>query len=308
MADPYDWAMDPVTLRDRVLDPSAVEAWLRSEESHERPWERVGALRLLGRLAEAEAEAVADIASTKGHGDAWGRSVTRFAMVRQWQGRHAEACELLADVLASEPSMATRAFAWQHLGKVLAEAGHRSQGLVAVRTALALRERLSVDPRAVENSRQAVRVLGAGEVVPVTVGVPAHDGGGADPAEARALWVGAPADPLLAMLGWVERNGRLEVVRVVVPRTRRGRQAFLPLLTSLPQQVACSLRVPSRDVDLLRLCQRAGFVPDPEAAEQTDARTAVLTRPRGAEPSPDGPTETDGLLARLVRRARSTTF
>ena len=40
------------------------------------------------------------------------------------------------------------------------------------------------------------------------------------------MWVGAPADPVLAMLGVLERDGALEVVRVVVPGTRRGRRAF----------------------------------------------------------------------------------
>ena len=54
--------------------------------------------------------------------------------------------------------------------------------------------------------------------------------------EARAVWVGAPADPVLAMLGVLERDGALEVVRVVVPGTGGAARAFALLVAALPRR------------------------------------------------------------------------
>ena len=82
----------------------------------------------------------------------------------------------------------------------------------------------------------------------------------ADLGEARAAWLGAPADPVLAMVGLVERDGALEVVRVVVPGTGRGRRAFGLLVGALPDEVDVEVLLPARDPALARACVRAGFV------------------------------------------------
>lgn len=169
-----------------------------------------------------------------------------------------------AALLLGAPA-AERAGTWQRLADLLAEAGRRDQALLAARTALALRDRAGAADVDVERSRRSVRDLTGPDVVPlhVAMGAEGSRGGGA---ELRAVWLGAPVDPVLAMLGWVERDGALDVVRVVVPGTRRGRGAFAVLLRALPTFVPVGLRLPARDAALLRLCRRAGF----RAADRAD--------------------------------------
>ena len=73
------------------------------------------------------------------------------------------------------------------------------------------------------------------------------------------MWLGAPGDPVLAMVGVVERDGALDVVRVVVPGTRRGRRAFGVLVAALPAAVDVQVQLPARDPALVKVCARAGF-------------------------------------------------
>jgi len=157
---------------------------------------------------------------------------------------------------------ARRADAWLDLGEALAAAGRRDRGLVAVRTAAALHERVDAATDESDSSRRAVESLTGPDVVPLHVDVPVgeHDHGPQARDTARAVWLGAPAETVLAMLGWVEREGVLDVARVVVPGTRRGRAAFSLLLAALPDVVPVTLRLPVRDPVLRRLCARAGFV------------------------------------------------
>ena len=156
-----------------------------------------------------------------------------------------------------------RAQAWSALAADLAGRGRRDRGLVAARTALALLDRAEAAEDALDRARGLVEDLTGPDLVPLHVDM-AGGGGGADgpggsPAEARAVWLGAPAAGVLAMLGLLERDGALEVVRVVVPGTRRGRAAFSTLVAALPEEVAVELVLPARDPRLQGLCARAGF-------------------------------------------------
>lgn len=158
-----------------------------------------------------------------------------------------------------------RAVAWSALAAHHAAAGRRDRALVAARTALALLDLAGPGERALGVARDAVAALTGPDLVPLHVDMAGGgaDGPGGSPAEGRALWVGAPAEQVLAMLGWVERSTglhvELEVVRVVVPGTRRGREAFGALVAALPDEVAVEMVLPARDPRLLAVCERAGF-------------------------------------------------
>ncbi|WP_340292035.1 hypothetical protein [Aquipuribacter hungaricus] len=152
-----------------------------------------------------------------------------------------------------------RAEAWSVLARALLSGGRRDRALVAARTALALLDRADAGDDLLDAARALVEASTGPDVVPLHVDM-AGGGGGPDPGsgEARAVWLGA-GDPVLAMMGWVERDGALEVVRVVAPGTRRGRRAFAALVAALPEQVPVEVVLPARDPALLRACRRAGF-------------------------------------------------
>lgn len=195
--------------------------------------------------------------------------------------------ELLAALDPGAPVLG-RAAAWHELGLWLAVAGSRAQGLVAARTALALRDRSDAPEAELEASRAAVGSLTGPDVVPMHVDLPGGEaGGGRD--EARAVWVGAPVDPVLAMLGWVERDGGLDVVRVVVPGTRRGRGSFALLLDALPGCVPVGLRVPARDRALLRQVRAHGFDPVDEDPGGHVGGSVRLRRTADVPPAVPGP-------------------
>lgn len=155
---------------------------------------------------------------------------------------------------------AARARAWSDLTEDLARRGLRGRALVAARVALSLLDRADADEKALGDARGRVEALTGPHVVPLHVDMAGSDVGGGAPGEARAVWLGAPADPVLAMVGLLERGGALEVVRVVVPGTRRGHRAFALLVDALPTEVDVEAVLPARDPALLRTCRRAGFV------------------------------------------------
>ncbi len=172
---------------------------------------------------------------------------------------------------------------------------------MAARTSLALHER-SLGPLgrtpSCDGREGAERVLAAasllvaqladGDLVPLSVGVPAEAGPGDDVREGRSVWLGAPADPVMAMLGWVERDGGLLVLRVVVPGTRRGRSAFGLLLDALPRCVPVSLRLPARDRGVRRDTRRAGFMEDPVGVQPGGYLGGSVTVSRPAVTPPGG--------------------
>lgn len=205
-------------------------------------------------------------------------------------------------------SRSQRAGTWLRLADVLAGAGRREEALLAARTSLALgdgtgdaaAERGTADEAtaATEAARAAVRSLTGPDVVPLHVAMGAEGGRGGG-TELRAVWLGAPADPVLAMLGWVERDGTVDVVRVVVPGTRRGRSAFGVLLRSLPGFVPVRLRLPARDAALVRLCVRAGFHSDrvgEDAGGHVGGTVHLLREPEEAA-GPTGPTGPGAVVA-----------
>ena len=159
---------------------------------------------------------------------------------------------------------AARAEGWLRAAGHEERRGRRDRALVAARTAMALLDPVD-DADRLGRARDEVARLTGPDVVPMHVDVAAgeHDPGPQARAESRAVWVGAPADPVLAMLGWVERDGGLDVVRAVVPGTRRGRTAFAALLAALPDVGEVTLRLPARDPGLPRLAAREGFVEVP---------------------------------------------
>ncbi len=155
---------------------------------------------------------------------------------------------------------ADRAAGWVALSDALAGRGRRDRALVAARTALLLLDSSGAPEDQLAALRRRVEELTGPDVVPLHVDM----GGGSDgppvsAAEVRAGWVGAPADPVMAMLGWVERDGALQVVRVVVPGTRRGSRAFTLLLGALPTEVAVEVVLPARDPALQKAARRSGF-------------------------------------------------
>ena len=157
--------------------------------------------------------------------------------------------------------LAERTDAWAALAEDLAGRGQRGRALVAARTVLALLDRADAGPDASAPARDRVAELTGPDVVPLHVDMAGdQDGGAGLPGEARAAWLGAPAAPVLAMLGLRERDGSLEVVRVVAPGTRRGRRAFALLVDALPPQVPVEVCLPTRDPALLTTCRQAGFV------------------------------------------------
>jgi hypothetical protein len=158
---------------------------------------------------------------------------------------------------------ADRAAAWLALARRLVAAGRPAPALLAALTAADLWQRLD-EAAPAGTCRALVGELSGTTLAPLSVGV-AADAPGAAPDEARALWLGAPADPVLAMMGWVERGGEVRVVRVVVPGTSRGRAAFRSLLDALPTEVRVHLDLPARDRELGRLVRRAGFTVGPGA-------------------------------------------
>ncbi len=160
----------------------------------------------------------------------------------------------------TEPRRA-RAEAWLGTALRLEESGRRDRALVAARTGMVLADPVD-DAALLDRARAEVARLTGPGVVPMHVDMAAgeHDPGPQARAESRAVWVGAPVDPVLALLGWVERDGALDVVRVVVPGTRRGRAAFATLLQALPDAGDVGLRLPARDPALQRLAEGVGFV------------------------------------------------
>ena len=158
-----------------------------------------------------------------------------------------------------------RAAAWSSLAVHHAGRGRRDRGLVAARTALALLDRSEAAEDAMDRARRLVEDLTGPDLTPLYVDMAGGGGGGDGPGgsglEARAVWVGAPADSVLAMVGLLERQGTLDVVRVVAPGTRRGRAAFAVLVAALPEEVPVEMVLPARDPTLGRVCARAGFVP-----------------------------------------------
>lgn len=159
---------------------------------------------------------------------------------------------------------AARATAWLSLARRLAAAGRTAPALLAALTAAELWERLDETAPAT-TCRALAGELSGTDLVALSVGV-AADAPGAAADEARALWLGAPDEPVLAMMGWVERGGEVHVVRIVVPGTRRGRAAFRTLLGALPAEVTVHLDLPARDRELGKLVRRAGFAVGPATA------------------------------------------
>lgn len=150
-----------------------------------------------------------------------------------------------------------RARAWRQLADHLVASGRPAPALLAAVTAAELFDRLD-DHAAARSCRAVAGELSGTAMTVLTVGAGA-DAPGVTPDEARALWLGAPADPVLAMIGWVERRGEVHVVRAVVPGTHRGRSTFRTLLHALPLEVPVRLELPARDRELIKATRRMGF-------------------------------------------------
>lgn len=80
--------IDPVTLRERVSDPAALERWC---DAHPQDPMAVPLLRMLERLDEAEAAGRASLEAPGLHPVSRALRRARMAHVLQWQGRFDEA-------------------------------------------------------------------------------------------------------------------------------------------------------------------------------------------------------------------------
>lgn len=157
---------------------------------------------------------------------------------------------------------AARAGAWQDFARHMVAERRTAPALLAAVTAADLWDRVG-DEAASRACHALAGELSGTALTVLSVGA-AGDGPGTAPDEARALWLGAPADPVLAMIGWVERGGEVHVVRAVVPGTARGRGALRTLLHALPAEVPVRMDLPARDRELLKLVRRAGFGVEPQ--------------------------------------------
>ncbi|MDK1327479.1 hypothetical protein [Arthrobacter sp. zg-Y1143] len=164
------YRIDPLTLREVPADRAAAEAWLAGPEAASGPAAaRIAWLRILGRLAEAEAEARESFAAAAA-GDTL-RDLPlaavlpgiRLAQVLQWQGDLVQALRLLARVgealsrsAESAAVLSAAAFLHQHRGKVLLDAGHPGWALREFRQAERLRDKPELPADQLESTRQAV--------------------------------------------------------------------------------------------------------------------------------------------------------
>lgn len=141
------WRIDPVTLREVVDDPAALEELLDSGA----PGDRVWALRVLGRLDDARREGEALIASDGGF-----RALLLFADVLSVKGEFTAASALQERATALADTPARQALALQHTGKRLFDEKRYAEAAERFRSALALRERHGAAAEAIASSRFAL--------------------------------------------------------------------------------------------------------------------------------------------------------
>jgi tetratricopeptide (TPR) repeat protein len=163
MHEPFDFRIDPDTLREVPLDAAAMREALQTRLAS-LPAEPAARARRLGEagvylriLGDVDAAAATlgqalDLAADEPRL----RDVlrTRLAIVRQWQGRYADADDLFARLLHEAPPD-LHGFVLQHLGKSLFEQQRHSEALAALQSALRLRlQRGDAEP--VESTRLAI--------------------------------------------------------------------------------------------------------------------------------------------------------
>ena len=157
--------IDDETLREVLDDRLAAEQRLSDLEAapdaHEPGvrGERIGLLRLLGRLEEAERLAREAVAGTVGDGRRNVAATIRLAHVLQCRGRFAEADELFVAALNRADALdddRLRAFAHQHLGKSLFDQGQFAAAAERFKAALRIREAIAAPGDQIASSRQAL--------------------------------------------------------------------------------------------------------------------------------------------------------
>lgn len=157
--------IDDATLRDVLDDPNAALRRLSDLETGsdaEEPGvlgERVGLLRLLGRLEAAERLARQAVAATADDTRRNVAATIRLGHVLQYQGRHAEADDLFMSALSAAEVLdddSLRAFAHQHLGKSLFDQGAFEAAAEQFTAALHIRADIAAPEDQIESSRQAL--------------------------------------------------------------------------------------------------------------------------------------------------------
>jgi tetratricopeptide (TPR) repeat protein len=128
--------------------------------------ERVGLLRMLGRLDEAAREGEAALALARQEGTARQRvtALLRLAHVRQWRREWESADELFAEALRQAQELADPlmvAFAHQHSGRNHVDQGRHAEAVESFRAALALREAHDAPTDQLESTRGALRAAEA---------------------------------------------------------------------------------------------------------------------------------------------------
>ncbi|WP_431493318.1 hypothetical protein [Glutamicibacter sp.] len=175
-----EYSIDPQTLREIVADVSAVEARILQLEElgTSGEAERIGWLRMIGRLEEAEELAWSclhrsgfasqDLASSSALPYPGVAAALRLAHVLHWQGRFELSHALFESARASiqnkdcssdaEKHFAStlEAFALQHHGKLYFDKGQFDQALGCFSSSLSLRQTLDASEDQLASSRLAV--------------------------------------------------------------------------------------------------------------------------------------------------------
>ena len=175
-----EYSIDPQTLREIVADVSAVEARILQLEElgTSGEAERIGWLRMIGRLEEAEdlawsclhrcGFASQDLADGTALPYPAVAAALRLAHVLHWQGRFDRAHALFESSLVSiqnkdcsstaEKRVAStfEAFALQHQGKLYFDEGRFEQALDCFRRSLSIRQSINASDDQLASSRLAI--------------------------------------------------------------------------------------------------------------------------------------------------------
>jgi tetratricopeptide (TPR) repeat protein len=162
-----EYRIDPASNRDYLVDEAAGEAYLEhivDRTDLASRGERVSLLRMLGRLEEAEEEAVAavNLAQQEGSERQQIAALIRLAHVVQWTRDWTRADELFAEamtraVVLADPIML--AFAHQHAGRNHVDQGRFADAISSFEAALALRESAGAPEDQLASTRAALQAV-----------------------------------------------------------------------------------------------------------------------------------------------------
>lgn len=153
MAEDPGWRIDPVTLREVVIDRALLTARLHTAAAADRVW----LLRILGDLERSAVEGEAVLAGGGPPGAATRiRPLLLLGHTRSWQRDWERATELHTEALALATGTRWEAAAHQHWGKCLFEQGRYLEAAEEFAAALQARRAAGADPDLVASSTTAL--------------------------------------------------------------------------------------------------------------------------------------------------------